>query len=138
MCLCNEAYIGYTTRHLGVRVEEHHARITTAIYRHDQICQGNFDKNCFIVLYKSNSVNAEKLTLQCEQCEMTTTKKSSLERHVEGVHLELRRNECSGCDFTAAYRAGINHHIKVAHMRLKDQQCHECPFDKWTFGKRSI
>ena len=51
---CNEAYIGYTTRHLGVRVEEHHSRKTTAIYRHHQICQGNFDKNCFTILYKPN------------------------------------------------------------------------------------
>ena len=51
---CNEAYVGYTTRHLGVRVEEHHSRKTTAINRHHQNCQGNFDKNCFKILYKSN------------------------------------------------------------------------------------
>ena len=51
---CNEAYNGYTTRHLGVRVEEHHTRKTSAIYRHHQICEGIFDKNGFTVLYKSN------------------------------------------------------------------------------------
>ena len=50
---CNEAYVGYTTRHLGVRVEEHHSRKTTAINMHHQICQDTFDKNCFTVLYKS-------------------------------------------------------------------------------------
>ena len=54
---CNEAYVGYTTRHLGVRVEEHHSRKTTAINRHYENCQncrGTFDKKCFTVLYKSN------------------------------------------------------------------------------------
>ena len=51
---CKEAYIGYTTRHLGVRVEEHHTRKSTAIYRHHQICAGTFDKNGFTILHKSN------------------------------------------------------------------------------------
>ena len=48
---CHEAYIGYTTRHLCVRVGEH-AKKSSAIWRHHQSCNGTFDKNRFKCLYK--------------------------------------------------------------------------------------
>ena len=51
---CNEAYVGYTTRHLGVRVEEHHTRKTSSIWKHHQECVGTFDRDAFTCLYKTN------------------------------------------------------------------------------------
>ena len=50
---CKEAYLGYTTRHLGVRAEEH-TRTTSSIWKHHQECEGIFDQNGFTCLYKTN------------------------------------------------------------------------------------
>ena len=50
---CKEAYLGYTTRHLGVRAEEH-TRTTSSIWKHHQQCEGIFDQNGFTCLYKTN------------------------------------------------------------------------------------
>ena len=52
--LCSGAYVGYTTSHLGVRVEEHHTRKTSLIWKHHQECEGAFDRAAFTCLYKSN------------------------------------------------------------------------------------
>ena len=52
---CHEAYIGYTTRHLGVRIDEHAKKSKSkAIWRHHQSCNGTFDKRNFNCLYKTN------------------------------------------------------------------------------------
>ena len=52
---CHEAYIGYTTRHLCVRVYEHAKKSkSTAIWRHHQSCNGTFYKKNFKCLYKTN------------------------------------------------------------------------------------
>ena len=50
---CKEAYLGYTTRHLGVRVEEH-AKKTSSIWKHHQVCEGTFDRDAFTCLHKPN------------------------------------------------------------------------------------
>ena len=51
---CSQAYVAYTTRHLGVRVEEHHTRKTSSIWKHHQECEGTFDRDAFTCLYRTN------------------------------------------------------------------------------------
>ena len=56
---------------------------------------------------------------ECAHCQKGFYKKDSLEEHTNGVHLNIKNLECDVCDFATAYTSTLKEHKKVAHGNQK-------------------
>ena len=61
---CNARYIGETTRHLHVRIEEHFTNKSSHIYKHlqhSQNCKQLYSKECFNIIDSASNAFALKI-----------------------------------------------------------------------------
>ena len=63
------------------------------------------------------------------QNELTSvgTTKQSMERHIEVLHLGLKKHECEICGKTFKNPSGMKRHVKIQHMK-EPFQCKYCSF----------
>ena len=59
----------------------------------------------------------------CSLCPKIFHTKSSLEEHINGVHLNIKPFKCDNCEFASAYKSTLNEHKKVTH----GTQRYDCP-----------
>ena len=52
---------------------------------------------------------------KCEQCTFTSTHKSVVKTHIEGVHDKLKSNLCEVCGFAASQKTTLKKHMESAH-----------------------
>ena len=74
--------------------------------------------------YKESSKESDEDSMdgdnefECKFCSRILSSKSSLKRHIEGVHDNVKRYKCTFCDFKSLHK----HHIKEHMVRHKGTQ----------------
>ena len=63
---------------------------------------------------------------QCPECHKTFARKSTMELHIESVHLEVK-HKCSICDKDFSTKGSLNRHINDVHEANRSFKCPECP-----------
>ena len=63
---------------------------------------------------------------QCPECHKTFARKSTMELHMESVHLEVK-HKCSICDKDFSTKGSLNRHINDVHEANRTFKCPECP-----------
>ena len=77
---------------------------------------------------------------KCEQCPFESSRRQSLDRHVESVHnMEGKKFICGECGHAASQKNNLKRHRETVHkMGVKKFKCEKCPFStarKDTFNK---
>ena len=54
--------------------------------------------------------------------------KTSLKRHMDVVHLKLKKFKCNSCDFETNLKSDLNDHEKAVHLKIKYLKCDNCDF----------
>jgi hypothetical protein len=83
---------------------------------------------------KVKNNGSENNNFQCQICTKNLGCKSSLNRHLKGVHESLKPFKCKLCVSTFLLGSGLNTHIRTVHQRIKPYTCEIC---LQTFGQKS-
>lgn len=78
-------------------------------------------------IYHTKKVHPNKIR-KCYFCEYTTLYKSSLDRHIDGIHLNLRNHKCQICDFSSTRKYDLKRHVDNVHLNLRKHKCPLCEF----------
>ena len=62
----------------------------------------------------------------CDRCNFSTTVKTSLDRHVEAVHVKSNMFYCDQCPFKNAIQSAVKTHIRMVHEKAKPFKCDRC------------
>jgi len=68
----------------------------------------------------------KKVLLQCDQCTASFPTPSRLERHVRGVHLQLKSYSCIHCFKMFSQNCHLIKHMQDVHEQRRDHECPEC------------
>ena len=66
-----------------------------------------------------------KKPFECEFCDITFWKRSTLRYHTDATHDEKKRFSCNLCDFQSYYVKSVDMHKKNVHQKLKPFECLE-------------
>ena len=75
---------------------------------------------------------------QCTYCEYSSKQKSNLNKHINGVHRNLKPFKCSQCDYSCSHKSSLNRHISAIHLKLKPFKCSQCDYScshKWHLNR---
>ena len=78
-----------------------------------------------LITHKENLHGKARFT--CDQCGKAFTTKQSMERHVEVLHLGIKKHECEHCGKAFKNPSGLKQHVKVQHLK-EPFQCKYCDF----------
>ena len=62
-------------------------------------------------------------------------RKNGLERHIDGIHRQMKNNVCTGCNYSTPWKATFVRHIKGAHLKIEDVLC---PFASNSHSESSL
>ncbi|KAL3279552.1 hypothetical protein HHI36_017059 [Cryptolaemus montrouzieri] len=62
----------------------------------------------------------EKKNLVCTHCNYRTSANSILKRHIDSVHLGIRKYKCSQCEYQATREIHLKDHINNVHLKIKN------------------
>ena len=64
--------------------------------------------------------------LFCHECGASFTKKSSLQMHINAVHLKLKPYVCDLFEMSFARKGHLKGHIKSIHEKIRPFECNQC------------
>jgi hypothetical protein len=62
---------------------------------------------------------------KCSQCGCNS---GDLKRHVESVHLQLKRHQCTQCTYAVYSKSDLVRHTKRVHENIRNHECDRCDF----------
>ena len=65
---------------------------------------------------------------ECPECEKEFNFQSELKRHIEVVHLKVRKYKCDQCGKGFAQKCMLDDHINAVHLKKKEHQCQSCGY----------
>jgi uncharacterized C2H2 Zn-finger protein len=65
---------------------------------------------------------------QCDKCDYMTNDKRNLTRHMETMHLGLKKAQCDICGKQFSEKKKMKSHVETQHLGLKKAQCPQCGF----------
>lgn len=75
----------------------------------------------------SNMMKKDNL-FPCEKCPKVFKQTGHLNRHIKGVHDEIKDHKCKQCDYGASTSINLTAHIKIMHSNNQDMfSCELCP-----------
>ena len=104
------------------------------IYRHEREkhyeeiyicrkCEVHFVQAAKYTLHVTKCSKDEKCSesqmLQCSECSFTSSKRQSLNIHVQRVHRKEKNSKCELCDFKAYTHSSVRRHMAHAHLGEK-------------------
>jgi len=98
-----------------------------AVMKTCQFCGGSYkrvDKHIKI----SNCGQAERIRMNCDQCEKSFTRKETLKKHVKIVHLQIKNKACVYCDYRTHSKFNLDLHVNKMHLgiQIEKQTCKHC------------
>ena len=79
------------------------------------------DNKMKMVTEKSNSQGNA-----CEICPFTTLSLVRLKRHVNEVHLNIKKFDCTDCGYAFSRKEQLDIHKSTAHLKVRDFVCKDC------------
>ena len=64
----------------------------------------------------------------CDDCGYAPRHKSTLERHVNAVHLKLKLFKCNICSYKSSRKSSIKKHVSEVHEKVKPYHCDLCAY----------
>ena len=64
----------------------------------------------------------------CDDCTAQFRNSSTLQRHIETVHLGLKPYLCDYCSSAFKNRSNLHSHINIVHRQIKPYLCDTCPY----------
>ena len=64
----------------------------------------------------------------CDRCDKSFPTKGKLDRHINGVHLNIRPFKCDRCDKSFQTTSDLKRHISAHHDREKTHKCNQCDY----------
>ena len=63
---------------------------------------------------------------ECPECDREFTFKSELKRHIEVVHLKVKRHKCEKCGKGFSQKCMLEDHVNAVHLKKREHQCQDC------------
>ena len=82
------------------------------------------------LLIHSTPEEREKVKIPCEypDCDYKAMTKTFMKRHVDRMHLKIRRHQCPHCAKPFEAKYSMDQHINGTHLGLKPLKCDTCDF----------
>ena len=64
--------------------------------------------------------------MQCDHCHYETACKRNLSRHIQGVHLKIKKHVCKECDKAFTQKVSLRLHIEGVHENVRNHPCGQC------------
>jgi uncharacterized C2H2 Zn-finger protein len=90
---------------------------------------------------QSKKVRKNTKDKKCPQCEFVTGRKSTLQQHINSIHIEttggdvkIKDKKCPQCDFVTCRSDSLHRHVKSKHIgtsekdKILDKNCTQCEF----------
>lgn len=73
--------------------------------------------------YKTCMKCCDRHKCKFDDCEYKCSTKGNLDKHIKGVHDNIRDFECKDCESKFSTQSDLNKHIKCVHRKIKDCEC---------------
>ena len=83
-----------------------------------------FNMTRHVITCKNRGKNKEPR--ECPECDRVFTFQSELKRHVEVVHLKVKRHKCEHCSKGFSQKCMLEDHVNAVHLKKREHQCQDC------------
>ena len=83
-------------------------------------------------------VKHSKATFSCEHCGHLYRNKSKMDKHIQSVHMQVKKFECNLCNTKFVERNKLRLHNIEVHEKLKPFKCLDCEYRTARYGNLNL
>ena len=104
-----------------------HLNATKEVLKTVQCTNCDFTTTKTAYLYRHfRLIHDKKLIFSCGDCEFKSARSDKFKDHVKAVHEKIRNRKCPHCDHASYDSCSLKNHIRSKHLKIKSNQCHKC------------
>ena len=136
--LCNVCQFVFSTReNLNIHFQNVHSEVSNIRKDNDDKLSnvGNCDVKEKRVMRgtkppRNHKLHSKEYTrFKCEHCPYQTSRRDSLNSHLDGVHNDgVKRFKCEKCSYSSATKRCLRHHMASVHNVGELLKCEKCPY----------